>query len=203
MNACQTRSRTLATACALLSGSCAIAASPEDTHLYLDVHDVGSVTVEAVADAHRKDLAVQDQYGVRFIRYWVDDENGKIYCLAEAPNAAAVSEAHASAHGLVPQSVHEVTAGSEAPETGKTQLYLDVHHVGPGKVTPGDVAQAHEKDLAVQGAHGVRFINYWVDPGAGDIFCLSEAPSAEAVLATHREAHGLVSDEVERVTEGK
>lgn len=193
---------TLPAACTLLLGGHAMAASP-DTHLYLDVHDLGSVTVEAVADAHRKDLAVQDQYGVHFMRYWVDEANGKVYCLAEAPNAAAVSEAHAKAHGMVPRSVYEVTSGAEVPETGQAPLYLDVHHVGAGTVTPQDVAQAHQKDLAVQGAHGVRFINYWVDPEAGDIFCLSEAPSAEAVLATHREAHGLVSDEVEKVTEGK
>lgn len=190
-------------ACALLLSGAAGAATPPTRHLYLDVHDLDSVTADAVASAHQKDLAVQDQYDVNFIRYWVDEENGKVYCLAQAPNAAAVSEAHAHAHGLVPQSVHEVSAGSEAPETGKRDLYLDVHRVGAGKVTAEDVAQAHAKDLAVQDRHGVRFINYWVDPGSGDIFCLSEAPSAEAVLATHREAHGLVSDEIAKVTEGK
>ncbi len=195
--------RTLPAACALLLGGSAIAATPADKHLYLDVHDVGAVTAARVADAHQKDLAVQDQYGVHFLRYWVDEEKGKIYCLAEAPNAAAVSEAHAHAHGLVPQSVHEVSSGAEAPETGKKALYLDVHHVGAGKVTPEDVARAHEKDLAVQDSHGVRFINYWVDSSSGDIFCLSEAPGADAVQATHREAHGLLSDEIEKVAEGK
>ena len=194
--------RTLPAAFVLLLGGHAMAASP-DNHLYLDVHDIDGVTAEAVADAHRKDLAVQDQYGVNFLRYWVDEANGKVYCLAEAPDAAAVKETHAKAHGLAPRSVYEVTSGTEATESGQTSLYLDVHHVGAGKVTPEDVAQAHQKDLAVQGKHGVNFINYWVDPKAGDIYCLSEAPSAEAVLATHREAHGLVSDEIEQVTEGK
>jgi hypothetical protein len=194
--------RTLPATFVLLLGGHAMAASP-DEHLYLDVHELGTVTAEAVADAHRKDLAVQDQYGVHFTRYWVDEANGKVFCLAEAPSAAAIKQAHAKAHGLVPQRVYEVTSGTEAPETGQTSLYLDVHHVGVGKVTPEDVAAAHQKDLAVQGRHGVQFINYWVDPAAGDIFCLSEAPSAEAVLTTHREAHGLVSDEIEKVTEGR
>jgi len=202
MNTHHPYGRTLLAVCALLLSSRTMAASPI-THLYMDVHELGSVTAETVADAHSKDLAVQDQYGVHFIRYWVDEANGKVYCLSEAPNAAAVSKVHAKAHGLVPQAVYEVTSGAEAPESGQMPLYLDVHHVGAGTVTPEDVAVAHQKDLAVQSSHGVHFINYWVDPKAGDIFCLSQAPSAEAVLETHREAHGLVSDEIERVTEGR
>lgn len=203
MNTPHFRKTVPAAAFALLVSSATFAGSPPTEHLYLDEHDLGSVTAEAVASAHQKDLAVQGQYGVKFIRYWVDEANGKVYCLAKAPNAEAVSKAHARAHGLVPQSVHEVAAGTEAPETGNMPLYLDVHRVGAGKVTPQDVAQAHAKDLAVQARHGVRFINYWVDPDSGDIFCLSQAPNAAAVLATHREAHGLVSDEIWKVTEGK
>jgi len=65
------------------------------------------------------------------------------------------------------------------------------------------LAAAHEKDLAVQADHGVNFINYWVDPRSGDIFCLSEADSADAVLATHREAHGLISVEIAEVKQGE
>jgi Nickel responsive protein SCO4226-like len=172
-------------------------------HLYLDVHELGSVSAAAVASAHQKDLATQDQYGVKFLRYWVDEANGRVYCLSEAPSARAVTETHAHAHGLLPEAVYPVASGEEAPESGKQALYLDVHHVGAGNVTAADVAQAHAKDLATQASHGVRFINYWVDPQSGDIFCLSEAPNAEAVLATHRDAHGLVSDEIAQVTEGR
>src|SRR5262245_18487697 len=123
MNTFHSRSRILLAATALLLNGATIAATPATRHLYMDVHDLDSVTAEAVAGAHQKDLAVQDQYGVNFIRYWVDEENAKVYCLAEAPNAGAVSEAHAHAHGLVPQSVHEVTPGAEVAETGKTALY--------------------------------------------------------------------------------
>jgi hypothetical protein len=99
--------------------------------------------------------------------------------------------------------VHEVTDGIEAAGRGRSKLFLDVHKVGAGKVTAEDVAGAHEKDLAVQGGYGVNFINYWVDPRSGDIFCLSEADSAEAVIATHRDAHGLISDEIAEVTQGE
>ena len=81
--------------------------------LYLDVHDLGpgKVTAEAVAAAHLEDLAVQDQYGVSFKHYWVDEEAGKVYCLSEALNADSVVRTHAKAHGLLPTSVDPVVQG--------------------------------------------------------------------------------------------
>jgi len=48
----------------------------------------------------------------------------------------------------------------------------------------------------------VRYLRYWVDEGAGRVFCLVEAPSAEAAASVHREAHGLVADHIYRVQEG-
>jgi hypothetical protein len=171
--------------------------------LFMDVHELDAVTAEAVAEAHAKDLAVQDEFGVNFVRYWVDESNAKVYCLAEADDSGSISAAHEKAHGLVPQNVYEVSDGVEEAATGRAKLFMDVHKVGAGKVTPADVAAAHDKDLAVQGEHGVNFINYWVDPRTGDIFCLSEAASADAVIATHREAHGLISDEIAEVTQGQ
>jgi hypothetical protein len=192
----------LTTALAAMSVYHTSGADAGETHLYMDVHELDSVTASAVADAHVKDLAVQDKYGVDFIRYWVDEADGKVYCLAEAPTAQSISAAHAEAHGLLPKEVHEVVNGVEARATGRMKLFMDVHEVGAGKVTADDVAAAHEQDLAVQNHYGVNFINYWVDPRSGDIFCLSEAESAEAVLETHREAHGLVSDEIAEVIQG-
>jgi hypothetical protein len=79
-------------------------------------------------------------------------------------------------------------------------LFMDVHNV-EGGVSASDVAAAHEKDLAVQGAHGVSYQRYWVDEAAGKIFCLVEAPDAEAANTVHREAHGLVADEIYPVSE--
>jgi hypothetical protein len=79
-------------------------------------------------------------------------------------------------------------------------LFMDVHNV-PG-VKAEDVAKAHEEDLRVQGEHGVDYRQYWVDETNGKIFCLVEAPDAEAASTVHREAHGLVADEVHPVTEG-
>ena len=80
-------------------------------------------------------------------------------------------------------------------------LFMDVHHVSGG-VTPDDVATAHQADLRAQGQHGVEYLRYWVDAGRGTIFCLVDAPSADAAAAVHREAHGLVADEIHQVQEG-
>ncbi|WP_433370172.1 DUF4242 domain-containing protein [Actinoplanes sp. CA-142083] len=80
-------------------------------------------------------------------------------------------------------------------------IYLDVHSVSGG-VTIDDVAKAHLADLQTQGRHDVTYLRYWVDEAQGKIFCLVEAPSADAAEAVHREAHGLVADEIYQVQEG-
>jgi len=80
-------------------------------------------------------------------------------------------------------------------------LFMDAHTI-TGGVSAADVAAAHEADVATQGAHGVEYLRYWVDEAAGKIFCLVEAPDADAANAVHREAHGLVADEIFTVVEG-
>jgi Protein of unknown function (DUF4242) len=79
-------------------------------------------------------------------------------------------------------------------------LFMDVHTIDGG-VSPKDVADAHEADLATQGAYGVQYQRYWVDEKAGKIFCLVEAADAETANTVHREAHGLVADEIYPVIE--
>jgi hypothetical protein len=80
-------------------------------------------------------------------------------------------------------------------------LYMDVHTIDGG-VSAGDVEKAHLADLAEQGKHDVRYLRYWVDEANGKVFCLVEAPSAEAATTVHRDAHGLVADDVFQVQEG-
>ncbi|GAY09318.1 DUF4242 domain-containing protein [Pseudonocardia sp. N23] len=80
-------------------------------------------------------------------------------------------------------------------------LFMDVHNMD-GTINLDDVAKAHEADLRVQAAHGVDYRQYWVDAANGKIFCLVDAPSAEEAAAVHREAHGLVADEIHPVAEG-
>ena len=80
-------------------------------------------------------------------------------------------------------------------------LFMDVHTMG-GPVGLTDVEQAHAADLRTQERYGVSYLRYWVDEAAGKIFCLVEAPDAEAAATVHREAHGLVADEIYAVAEG-
>jgi hypothetical protein len=81
-------------------------------------------------------------------------------------------------------------------------LYMDVHHHLPEGATADDVADAHRADVATQGQYGVQYLRYWVDEGSGKVFCLVEAPDAETANTVHREAHGLVADEIFQVSEG-
>jgi hypothetical protein len=80
-------------------------------------------------------------------------------------------------------------------------LYLDTHEHVPG-LTGAAVAEAHARDLEVQGKYGVSYLRYWYDEATGKVYCLVEAPSAQAAEDVHREAHGLVADIIQEVTEG-
>ena len=80
-------------------------------------------------------------------------------------------------------------------------LYMDVHNFTDG-VSAEDVAKAHAADLQTEARYEVRYLRYWVNEQHGKVFCLVEAPSAEAASTVHREAHGLVADEIFQVQEG-
>jgi Protein of unknown function (DUF4242) len=82
-------------------------------------------------------------------------------------------------------------------------LFMDVHERLPHGATAKDMAEVHHADLEVQQRHGVRYLRYWVDEEAGKLFCLAEAPSAEAAVTVHREAHGLLADRIYQVQEGE
>jgi Protein of unknown function (DUF4242) len=173
--------------------------------LFMDIHQLepGKVHFKDVAAAHEKDLAVEKKYGVHFIKYWVDEEQGLVYCLASADDSSSLRKTHAEAHGLLPNYSFEVQEGSPAALEGNKELYLDIHKLGAGNVTAEAVADAHKKDLAVQAKYGVNFINYWVDEKAGVIFCLSEAKNNKSVIDAHKEAHGLIPVEVRNVKQGQ
>jgi len=174
-------------------------------YLFLDVHNLepGKVTYDAVAGAHQKDLATQDKFGVNFVKYWVDEAAGKVYCLATSPDSASIYQSHKEAHGLVPDLVQLVSDGPEAAtRITSSPLFMDVHHLGAGKVKAEDVAKAHEKDLAVQDKYKVNFVNYWVNEKLGVVMCLAEAPDSAAMTNAHKEAHGLIPDEMHKVKEG-
>jgi hypothetical protein len=81
-------------------------------------------------------------------------------------------------------------------------LFMDVHESLPEGAKLKDVIDAHKADLKTQEEYGVKYLRYWVDEADGKVFCLAEAPNADAAVAVHREAHGLVADKIYEVVEG-
>jgi Nickel responsive protein SCO4226-like len=80
-------------------------------------------------------------------------------------------------------------------------LFMDHHNKVEG-LTAQAVADAHRRDLETQGQYGVNYIKYWFDEGSGQVWCLVEAPDPDSAKAVHKEAHGLVADDITEVREG-
>ena len=76
--------------------------------IYMDRHDVEDTTAKEVADAHQKDLELQDKYGVKMMTYWFDEDRGSIFCLMDASTKEKVKQLHEEAHGSIPHTIMEV-----------------------------------------------------------------------------------------------
>ncbi len=78
--------------------------------LFMDVHTLeGGVSADALAEAHKKDIEIQDRFGVHYRNYWVDEEAGKVFCLAEGPDADSVDRVHREGHGMAADEIYLVT----------------------------------------------------------------------------------------------
>jgi class 3 adenylate cyclase len=91
-----------------LRGTRFLAKEDENMPVFMDRHYIEGATRHAVADAHQKDLALQDKYHVKFLTYWFDEIRSTAFCLIEAPNRETIERAHDEAHGSVPNEVLEV-----------------------------------------------------------------------------------------------
>jgi len=80
-------------------------------------------------------------------------------------------------------------------------LFLDIHHKVDG-LSADAVADAHKKDVEIQKKYGVTYLKYWFNEKEGRVFCLVEAPDKESAIKVHKEAHGLLADEIFEVNEG-
>jgi Nickel responsive protein SCO4226-like len=81
--------------------------------LFMDVHTIGApISIDDVAKAHAADLQIQGRHGVHYLRYWVDQTRGKVFCLVDAPDAAAAATVHREAHGLVAGEIYLVAEGA-------------------------------------------------------------------------------------------
>lgn len=81
--------------------------------LYMDIHHkIEGLTAEAVTNAHEADVRTQEKYGVRYVKYWFDEDSGKVFCLIEAPSKEAAAMVHRESHGLEADEIVEVREGA-------------------------------------------------------------------------------------------
>jgi hypothetical protein len=79
---------------------------------YMDMHDIPGVKAEDVANAHEADVRVQGKYGVNYKQYWVNEGEGKVFCLVDAPDPETATQVHREAHGLEAHTLYEVKEGA-------------------------------------------------------------------------------------------
>jgi len=110
---------------------------------YMDIHEIpGGVTAEEVAKAHAQDVKVQSKYGVSYHKYWVNEKEGKVFCLCHAPNAEAASNVHREAHGLVAGKIIQVEPDVADLFFGGTEV-----NAAGAVVLPGGSADARDPGI--------------------------------------------------------
>ena len=133
----------------------------------MDIHEVpGGVNAEDVAKAHAQDVKIEDEYGVHYHKYWVNEKAGKIFCLCHAPDAEAAIQVHRQAHGMVADKIIEIQ-----PELAEGFLGgVEVNEAGAALV-PG---ATNERDP------GIRTVLF---TDIADSTTLTQALGDEAALA--------------------
>jgi class 3 adenylate cyclase len=96
----------------------------------MDRHDLPGVTAEAVARAHLSDLEIQARYGVRFLAYWFEADQGVAFCLARASEGAALEAVHREAHGLIPNEIITVSEDDVLRFLGRIGDPVDESDIG-------------------------------------------------------------------------
>jgi class 3 adenylate cyclase len=109
---------------------------------YMDIHEIPGVTAQAVGAAHLADVATQTKYGVVYHKYWLNEAQGKVFCLCSAPSPEAAMSVHREAHGLVAEKIVEV-----APEVAEGFLGgCEVNSDGAALV-PGGAGHEHDSGI--------------------------------------------------------
>ncbi|HEX5614035.1 MAG TPA: nickel-binding protein [Acidimicrobiia bacterium] len=76
--------------------------------MFLDRHETQGLTPEDISEAHKRDVDIQEAYGVRYHTYWFDPDAGTVFCLAEGPTKEAVEAVHRDAHGGLATTILEL-----------------------------------------------------------------------------------------------
>ena len=138
--------------------------------LYMDIHTVDGVTADDVAKAHFKDVEVQGKYGVEYLKYWLNDEGNKLFCLVEAPDAESAHCVHREAHGLLAEKLIEVD-----PDLVESFM---------GNAPPNEVGAALQFGTARRDS-GVRTILFTDIVGSTEMAARHGDDAAIAMLRTH------------------
>ena len=111
--------------------------------LYMDIHNLDDgTTADDVAKAHEKDMKIQEKYGVKYSKYWVNESGKKVFCLAHAPNAEAAERVHREAHGMMPEKIIEVE-----PDLAEGILGNFETNAAGAVVLPGSGADARDPGI--------------------------------------------------------
>jgi class 3 adenylate cyclase len=146
--------------------------------LYMDIHEVNEATPEDIAEAHNADVATQKQFGVEYVKYWFNEDRGKVFCLCQAPSSEAANRVHREAHGLVAEKIIEV-------EPELVEAFL-----GNGRVNPAGavVVPGGSDDERDPGIRTVLFTDIV------DSTPLTQRMGDEAAMAFIRVHDGIVRD---------
>ena len=116
--------------------------------IFMDRHDMRGATAENVAEAHRKDLEIQDKYGVKYMTYWYDSERSAGFCLVDAPDAATAARVHREAHGEIASEIIPVDLAAVEAFLGRISDPRQARTPRPRKWMPGCVPSCSPTSLA-------------------------------------------------------
>ena len=105
--------------------------------IYMDRHDLRGLTAEDVAEAHRRDIDIQDRHGVKYMAYWFDENNGAAFCLVHAPDSATAERVHREAHGQIANAIIPVDLAAVEAFLGRIGDPRVVGGAGGPAVDPG------------------------------------------------------------------
>jgi len=148
--------------------------------IFMDRHDMRGATAEQVADAHRRDVDIQDRHGVKYMAYWFDERNGAAFCLVDAPDAATAERVHREAHGEIAHAIIPVDLVTVEAFLGR---------IGDLRAAPGGPVAA-----ADSGFRAVMFTDIVgsteMTARLGDSAALELVRAHDAMVRRGLEAHG-------------
>ena len=148
--------------------------------IFMDRHDLRGLKADDVAEAHRRDVDIQDRHGVKYMAYWFDENNGAAFCLVHAPDPATAELVHREAHGEIPNAIIPVDLATVEAFLGR---------IGDPRAAPGAAAPAVDS--------GLRAVMFTDIVGStemtarlGDSAALELVRAHDALVRRGLEAHG-------------